>query len=79
MIRYQDRILYATDFALRGEDNAAAARGFLESHDRDWSFFATADRMEYAGAPTQGLALPDGVLQKLFRENARRWIPGIDA
>jgi hypothetical protein len=35
--------------------------------------------MQYAGAPTQGLALPDGVLKKLFRENARRWIPGVDA
>jgi hypothetical protein len=77
LIRYQDRILYATDFALRGDDEAAAARGLLASHDRDWRFFASAERMEYAGAATQGLALPDVVLRKLFRENARRWIPGI--
>jgi predicted TIM-barrel fold metal-dependent hydrolase len=79
LIRYQDRILYATDFALRGDDDAAAARGLLATHDRDWNFFSSAERMEYAGGPTQGLALPDGVLRKLFRENARRWIPGVDA
>jgi predicted TIM-barrel fold metal-dependent hydrolase len=79
LIRYQDRILYATDFGLRGDDDAAAARGLLATHDRDWNFFASADRMDYAGAPTQGLALPEGVLRKLFRENARRWIPGVDA
>jgi predicted TIM-barrel fold metal-dependent hydrolase len=79
LVRYQDRILYATDYALRGDDNAGAARALQTTHDRDWSFFATADPMEYSGAPTQGLALPDGVLRKIFRENARRWIPGIDA
>jgi predicted TIM-barrel fold metal-dependent hydrolase len=79
LIRYQDRILYATDFGLRGDDDAAAAQGLLATHDRDWNFFASSDRMEYAGAPTHGLALPEGVLRKLFRENARRWIPGIDA
>jgi predicted TIM-barrel fold metal-dependent hydrolase len=79
LTRYQDRILYATDFAVRGDDDAAAARGLQTMHDRDWSFFASGERMEYAGKPTQGLALPDEVLRKIFRENARRWIPGVDA
>jgi hypothetical protein len=35
--------------------------------------------MEYDGKPTRGLDLPEGVLRKLFRENAVRWLPGIDA
>ena len=33
--------------------------------------------MDYEGRPTRGLALPDAVLRKIFRENARRWLPGI--
>jgi predicted TIM-barrel fold metal-dependent hydrolase len=77
LIRYQDRIVYGTDFALRGGDAADAARAMQGAHDRDARFFGTSDRMEYAGKPTQGLGLPEPVLRKIFRENAVRWIPGI--
>jgi len=77
LIRYQDRILYATDFSLREEDPAAAARSLGATHDRDWAFFSRDEAMEYAGHPTRGLALPDAVLRKLFRENALRWLPGL--
>src|SRR6185312_5557735 len=48
----------------------AAARSLAATHERDWAFFAGDGAMEYAGRPTRGLALPDGVLRKLFRENA---------
>jgi hypothetical protein len=79
LTRYQDRILYATDFSLREGDVAAAARSLRATHDRDWAFFASDDRITYAGHPTQGLALPQDVLRKIFRENALRWIPGLHA
>jgi hypothetical protein len=49
------------------------------THDRDWEFFSRGDMMEYAGRPTRGLALPEGVLRKIFRENALRWLPGFSA
>ena len=78
LTRYQDRVLYATDFSLREAEPAAAARSLQVVHDRDWAFFAGADPMEYDGKPTRGLGLPDPVLRKLFRENALRWLPGID-
>jgi hypothetical protein len=77
--RYQDRVLYATDFSLREGEPAAAARSLQIVHDRDWAFFSGEDPMEYAGQPTRGLALPEGILQKLFRENALRWLPGLKA
>jgi predicted TIM-barrel fold metal-dependent hydrolase len=77
--RYQDRVLYATDFSLRDGDPAAAARSLQATHDRDWAFFSSDEKMDYAGRPTQGLALPGGILRKLFRENALRWIPGLKA
>ncbi len=77
LIRYQDRILYATDFSLRDGDLAVAARSLQATHDRDWQFFSRGDAMEYAGYRTRGLELPASVLRKIFRENALRWLPGL--
>jgi len=79
LTRYQDRVLYATDFGLREGDPAAAARSLRKQHDQDIAFFSGGDAMEYDGRPTRGLALPEGVLRKIFRENALRWVPGLRA
>jgi predicted TIM-barrel fold metal-dependent hydrolase len=79
LTRYQDRILYATDFSFRDGDPAMAARSLQATHDRDWQFFSRGDVMEHAGHPTRGLELPAGVLRKIFRENALRWLPGLRA
>jgi predicted TIM-barrel fold metal-dependent hydrolase len=79
LTRYQDRILYATDFSLRDGDPAAAGRSLQATHDRDWQFFSRGDVMEYAGHRAQGLELPAGVLRKFFRENALRWLPRLRA
>ena len=79
MNRYQDRILYATDFSLRDADPAAAARSMQAVHDRDWRFFSGSEQMDYAGRPTKGLELSAGVLRKIFRDNALRWLPGLVA
>lgn len=75
--RYQDRILYATDFSYRDSNDAAAGRALQSTHDTDWAFFADDQAMTYNGRPTRGLALSEVVLRKLFRENALRWLPGI--
>jgi hypothetical protein len=77
LTRYQDRVLYATDFGLRDVAPEAGAKTLLAWHTRDWAFFSTDAPMEYEGRPTRGLALPDAVLRKIFRENARKWLPGI--
>jgi hypothetical protein len=31
------------------------------------------------GHSVRGLALPEPVLRKIFRENAEKWVPGITA
>jgi predicted TIM-barrel fold metal-dependent hydrolase len=77
LIRYQDRVLYATDSSLRDARPEAGAKSLLAWHDRDWAFFSGDAMMDYEGRPTRGLALPDAVLRKIFRENARRWLPAI--
>ncbi len=76
LMRYQDRILYATDYSYRDGDDSTAARSLKTTHDRDWDFFSTGDKMTYNGIPTLGLALPGDVLQKIFHMNALRWLPG---
>lgn len=75
--KYQNQLLYATDFSLRQIDPETGAKGLLKRHDDDIAFYAGEAEMEYEGKPTRGLGLPDTVLRKLFRENARRWLPGI--
>ena len=77
LTRYQDRVLYATDFSFRNGEPAAAARSLQVIHDRDWAFFSGGDPMDYSGKPTRGLALSEGILRKLFRENALHWLPGL--
>lgn len=62
--KYQERIIYATDFSLGQGDEAKAAKSLLGIHEREWSYFS-------------GLGLAEPVLRKVFRENAVRWIPGI--
>jgi predicted TIM-barrel fold metal-dependent hydrolase len=78
LIRYQDRVLYATDEVFQTNDSAANARQeWLHTYERDWKFFATDETLDYQGRSIQGLKLPEPVLKKMFHENAVRWIPGI--
>jgi predicted TIM-barrel fold metal-dependent hydrolase len=78
VIKYQDRILYATDHVILPDDDVAASLKSWETElDRDWKYFATAEQVEYMGRPVHGLALPEPVLRKLYHENAVKWVPGI--
>jgi predicted TIM-barrel fold metal-dependent hydrolase len=78
MIRYQDRLLYATDLGINpGQDPAEGIRGLEADWARDWRFFATADEVEYQGRKVRGLELPAEVLRRFYRDNALRWVPGL--
>jgi len=78
LMRYPDRVLYGTDLGMMpGEDGAKVARKLEERYARDWAYFATAETIEDEGRTITGLAVPESVLRKLFRENALRWVPGI--
>ena len=67
LTKYQDRIIYATDFVLGRDDDAKAAQSLLSVHEREWNYFSG------------DLGLPEPILQKIFRDNAIRWFPGIAA
>ena len=78
LIRYQDRVLYGTDRGIMpGEDAAKVAQKLEATYARDWAYFATAQTIEDEGRRVAGLALPESVLRRLFRENAVRWVPGV--
>ena len=79
LIRYQDRVLYATDLGLSAQkDVAKTIDSMRKVYALDWKYFATDERIETRAGRVQGLALPPEVLRKIFRENALRWVPGAD-
>ncbi len=72
VIKYQDRILYATDNVQ--ESNADPKIFKQVAHDKwfsDWKFLVTGSTMESKDLdmPFKGLALPKGVIDKIYREN----------
>lgn len=75
---FQDRILYGTDIA-RGRDQGDAGLA-AEAHEAwlaDWRFL-TGDALMQSGefdGSYRGLALPRTVIDKIYRENARRLFP----
>ena len=78
LIKYQDRILYGTDWVLLPKDQTEKTlRKWTNTHERDWKYFATDQTVEYKGRRIEGLGLPKAVLRKLYRDNAVRWFPGI--
>jgi predicted TIM-barrel fold metal-dependent hydrolase len=78
LIKYQDRVLYGTDLDLHADAEVADALAEWQStYTRDWKFLATGETFTVEGKPVHGLNLPRPVLQKIFHDNAMRWIPGL--
>ena len=78
LLKYQNRVLYATDLVVLPRDKTEnAIAEFRSTYARDWKFFATDQNVEYMGHSYQGLALPRPVLRKLFHDNTVHWYPGI--
>jgi predicted TIM-barrel fold metal-dependent hydrolase len=78
IIRYQDRILYATDMSVSG-DNFEGNRARIETEWRsDWAYFATDSLMNSPNVENEfrGLDLSEEVLGKIFYSNALFWYPG---
>ncbi|HZQ69331.1 MAG TPA: amidohydrolase family protein [Terriglobales bacterium] len=78
ILKYQDRILYGTDLDLLADARVPEAlKDWQSTYARDWKFLATDQSFEVNGRKVQGLHLPQVVLQKLFRDNAKQWIHGL--
>jgi len=76
-VKYQDRILYATDMGDSGEEDAVKKQS--EMHEvwlRDWKYFATDDIMtsDLISGEFQALHLPRDVMDKIYLKNAKKWL-----
>jgi predicted TIM-barrel fold metal-dependent hydrolase len=73
--KYQDRILYATDLGISG-DQVSAKLSWLENEWRsDWAYFATDSLLRSPNVEQefQGLDLSKKVLKKIYGTNALKW------
>ena len=78
LLKYQDRILYGTDLDLLATANLEeSVKDWQATYVRDWKFLATDQSLEVNGKKVQGLKLPTPVLEKLYRANSLKWIPGL--
>jgi predicted TIM-barrel fold metal-dependent hydrolase len=86
-IKYQDRLIYATDLRSTAQDivNAriiepvALQKHAHEVWSRHWRFFTTDDKMRVpkVEGEFEGLKLPREVVDKIYRKNAEKWFPRI--
>lgn len=78
LIKYQDRVLYGTDLDMLATSSVPETlEDWQSTYARDYKFLATGEAQKVNGKPVQGLNLPRPVLRKIFRDNAKRWIPGL--
>ncbi|MEX1239920.1 MAG: amidohydrolase family protein [Cyclobacteriaceae bacterium] len=76
-VKYQDRLLYATDVQVRmPEDPAEMNRGTHDSRIFQWRFFATGEMLSISGIDGEfkGLNLPREVVDKIYRKNAEQYL-----
>jgi hypothetical protein len=76
LIKYQDRIIYATDSGISGDSNPEDARRNLHNTWlQDWKYFVSDEMMTAVevDGEFQGLNLPKEVIDKIYRQNAIRW------
>jgi len=76
VIKYQDRLIYGTDFEIDSNRNIAIAKKHW--HDTwlaDWNYFVTNETMtaKQFDGEFKGLQLPREVVDKIYRHNAVHW------
>jgi predicted TIM-barrel fold metal-dependent hydrolase len=78
-IHYQDRLMYGTDIEQEPTQSGAAMAKETEKAWREqWRYFVSDQtfKVDDLDQPVRGLALPRGVIDKLYRINAEHAFPG---
>jgi predicted TIM-barrel fold metal-dependent hydrolase len=78
-VRYQDRLMYGSDISQEpAQSGAEMAAETGKAWREQWRYFVTRDtfKVPEVDGPVQGLALPRGVVDKLYRLNAERAFKG---
>ncbi|MFB3904281.1 MAG: amidohydrolase family protein [Acidobacteriota bacterium] len=79
-IKYQDRLLYATDIEIEEGQNPQTVCDRLHTRwTEEWKYFSSGQTVAVVGTEqkVRGLALPPEVLRKIYQTNAKKWYPGI--
>jgi hypothetical protein len=81
LVKYQDRLIYATDSEIRDSYDVEAVRKHVhETWQHDWEYFVTDHQMTSpeVNGEFKGMHLPRMVVNKIFHDNAVRWfkMPG---
>jgi predicted TIM-barrel fold metal-dependent hydrolase len=74
-VKYQDRLIYATDIVqAEGSDAAAFKQAVHDKWISDWKFLAADSLMKVADFDKEfkGLSLPREVINKIYKENAQK-------
>jgi predicted TIM-barrel fold metal-dependent hydrolase len=77
-MKYQDRILYGTDFQQLSDTNPLDLKKYMnERWQLDWKYFNTDDQFTVPelDQPVLGLDLPKSVVDKIYRINAEKIFP----
>jgi predicted TIM-barrel fold metal-dependent hydrolase len=80
LIRYQDRLIYATDETVDGsKPPAEVALAAHENWLRHWRFFVSGDTMRVPKVEEsfRGMRLPREAVDKIYRKNAEKWFPAL--
>jgi predicted TIM-barrel fold metal-dependent hydrolase len=78
LVKYQDRVLYGTDLDMTATANVSQTiKDWRATYVRDWKYLATDETLKVGNKEVHGLKLPEPVLQKIFHDNALKWIPGL--
>ena len=75
-IKYQDRLIYATDFWIDSTRDAAKVKNELhETWLEDWKYFTTDEKMTVSRVEGEfrGLKLPKDIIDKIYHHNAVKW------
>ena len=80
IIKYQDRLLYGTDFIINKDDDLQDKKTGMEKEwQADWKYFSTDEEMSSpnVNGSFKGLYLDETVLRNIYYENAMKWYPGM--
>lgn len=80
-IKYQDRLLYATDMgASEDQSKEELAKELGDTWKRDWQYFVSDDTLtsSLVNEPYQGIKLPREVVDKIYSGNAAKWLGAFD-
>jgi hypothetical protein len=80
IIKYQDRLLYATDIVVSEDSDIEERIEWLDNEWKsDWTYFSSNEEMNSPNVDGSfvGLDLDEDVLRKIYQTNALDWYPGI--